>query len=217
MAIRAHLTAALWATLALAGCTQALSEAKPVDFSNATHSYQASDYLHVYQDWTRHVRLVQIDVGTVIEAWATYKSPDFRQAYIAKYSAAYDLPNHDRSSLTKEQLEAARNTFDFHVAAQTTNDRWNDLERKNSPWRITLLDEAGTELSPTAIRAVKLPEIYESQFFPARTEFTRSFEISFARPSDGQVSESFGKKRLTLRIAGPMGHIDLIWVAQAGT
>jgi len=216
MVIRAHLTAVLLVSLTLAGCTHAISESKPVDFSNTTRDYQASDYPRVYQDWTRHVRLVQ-DVGTVIEAWATYKSPDFRQAYIAKYSAVYDLPDHDRSSLTKEQLEAARNTFDFHVAAQTTSDRWNDLERKNSPWRITLLDEAGAELSPTSVHAVKLPELYESQFFPDRTEFTRSYEISFARPSEGQDFESSGKKRLTLRIAGPMGSIDLVWEAKPGS
>jgi hypothetical protein len=217
MAMGEHLTGALLMGLVLAGCTHAISEAKPVDFSNDTHEYKDSDYPHAYRNWTRHARLVQLDVGTVMEAWATYKSPDFRQAYIAKYAAIYDLPDHDRSTLTKEQLEASRSTFDFHIAAQTTNDRWNDLDRKNSPWRVTLLDETGTELSPTSIRAVKLPELYESQFFPDRTEFTRSYEISFARPTDGQAFASSGRKQLTLRIAGPMGRIDLVWEAKPGS
>jgi hypothetical protein len=209
MPMPGHLAAALLSAVALAGCTHAVSEAKPVDFSTATHAYQPSDYPAVYQNWTRHAKLVQ-DVGTVIEAWATYKSPDFRQAYIAKYAAVYDLPDHDRATLLKEQLDASRSTFDFQVAAQSTSDRWNDLERKNSPWRVTLLDENGTELSPTFVHVLKIPELYESQFFPDRTEFTRSYEISFSRPSDGQ---GFGGKRLTLRIASPMGRIDLVWEA----
>lgn len=211
-----HLAAVLCGALALAGCTHTIAEAKPVDFSDTAHDYKASDYPTVYRNWTRHARLVQ-EVGTVIEAWGTYKSSEFRQAYIAKYSSVYDLPDHDRSTLTKEQLEASRSTFDFHVSAQTTSDRWNDLERKNSPWRVTLLDEAGTELSPTFIRAVKLPELYESEFFPARTEFTRSFEISFARPTDGQAFAATGNKQLILRIAGPMGRIDLVWEAKSAS
>lgn len=217
MAIPGHLGAALLAALVFAGCSHAVSEGKPVDFSAAPHDYQASDYPVAHQNWTRHAKLVQLDVGTVMEAWATYKSPDFRQAYIAKYAAVYDLPDHDRASLLKEQLEASRSTFDFHVTAQTTKDRWNDLERKNSPWRITLVDQAGNELSPSTVRAVKLPELYEDQFFPSRTEFTRSYEISFTRPSDGQAFAAPSNKQITLRIAGPVGRIDLVWEARAGS
>jgi hypothetical protein len=213
MAFRAHLTAVL--LVVSAGCAHAISESKPVDFSSATHDYQASDYPSVYQNWTRHAKLVQ-DVGTVIEAWATYKSSEFRQAYIAKYSAVYDLPDHDRSTLQKEQLEVSANTFDFHIAVQTTSDRWNDLDRKNSPWRVTLVDEAGTELSPTSIRPMKFPELYEDQFFPDRTEFTRTYAISFARPTDGQVFAASARRKLILRITGPMGRIDLVWEAKSG-
>lgn len=205
----------LLAALASAGCTHAVSTAKPVDFSASKHNYQASDYPAVFQNWTRHAKLVHLDVGTVLEAWATYKSWDFRQAYIAKYAAVYDLPDHDRAELLQGQLETSRNSFEFHVTAQATNDRWNDLERKNTPWRVTLLDEAGTELSPTSIRAVKLPDLYESQFFPDRTEFTRSYEISFTQPTGGQAFAASADKRLTLRIAGPMGRIDMIWEAKS--
>lgn len=211
-----HLTAILWAVLTSAGCTHAISESKPVDFSFTARDYKDSDYPSVYKEWTRHSRLVQ-EVGTVIEAWATYKSPDFRQAYIAKYSRVYDLPDHDRAALQKEQLEVSRGTFDFHVAVQTTIDRWNDLERKNSPWRVTLVDEAGTELSPTAIRAMKLPELYETKFFPERTDFTRTYSITFSRPAEEQAFAASAKKQLTLRIAGPMGRIDMVWDAKPGS
>lgn len=208
-----YLTAVLWAALASTGCTRAISESKPVDFSVSARDYQDSDYPAVYKNWTRHARLVQ-EVGTVIEAWATYKSPDFRQAYIAKYSAIYDLPDQDRAALQKEQLDIARSTFDFHVAVQTTKDRWNDLERKDSPWRITLMDEAGTELSPMSVRATNLPELYQDLFFPERTEFTRTYAIVFSRTAGEQTFAASANKRLTLRIAGPTGRIDLVWQAK---
>jgi len=195
----------VYAAVAFAGCAQ--STPKPVDFSDVTRHYQPSDYVAVYQNWTRHAKLVEIDVGTVIEAWATYKSWDYRQAYLSKYASIYDLSDSDRVTLMHAQQEAGRASYDFHVAIQTTDYRWNDIERKNSPWRVTLLDGAGAELAPTSIQAVKLPELYESEFFPSRTEFTRSYEISFSRSGNGPPPAG----RLILRFACPTGRIDLVW------
>jgi hypothetical protein len=149
--------------VALVGCAEATP--KPVDFSDATRDYQQTDYPSVHERWTRHAKLWQWNVGTVIEAWATYKSWDFRQAYVAYYASIYE--DSDRSALLRSQLEASRASCEFHVAVQATTDKWNDLERKNTTWRVTLLDATGAELGPTSIQAVKLPELYESHL-PAR-------------------------------------------------
>ena len=200
----------LWlaCAVALVGCAEATP--KPVDFSEATRDYQPTDYPSVYERWTRHAKLWQWDAGTVIEAWATYKSWDFRQAYVAHYASIYE--DSDRSALLRSQLEASRASCEFHVAVQATTDKWNDLERKNTTWRVTLLDATGAELGPTSIQAVKLPELYESQFFPSRTEFTRSYEISFACTSNGgQPFAGPASGRLVLRFASPMGRIELGW------
>ena len=75
------------------GC--ASSQAQSVDFSGATKHYRADDYPGVHAAWTRHAKLVE-DVGTVMEIWATFKSWDFRQAYVAKYAKAYDLHEGER-------------------------------------------------------------------------------------------------------------------------
>jgi hypothetical protein len=207
---RSVLGPALACAAALVGCAQAAR--KPVDFSEATRDYRATDYPSVYENWTRHVKLVQ-EVGTVIEAWATSKSWDFRQAYVAYYASVYDLSDSDRATLLHAQSDAARASYEFHVAVQTTTDRWNDLDRKNSPWRVTLLDGTGAEMGPTSIQVVKLPEIYESQFFPSRTEFTRTYEIDFAR-NGGQPFAGPASGRLVLRIASPMGRVELVWDAK---
>ncbi len=194
------------------GCTMAAT--KPVDFSEVTRDYRPTDYSSVYESWTRHEKLVG-DVGTIIEGWATHESWGFRQAYVSQYASIYDLSDSDRATLMRSQLDASRASYEFHVAAQTTTDRWNDLERKNSPWRVTLLDATGAELGPTSIQVVKLPEIYESRFFPGRTEFTRTYQISFARPSSGgQPFAGPASGRLTLRFASPLGRIEFVWDAK---
>jgi hypothetical protein len=212
MSARRALGSALACAAVLVGCAQSAS--KPVNFSDATRNYRSSDYSSVYESWTRHAKLWR-EVGTVIEAWATYKSWDFRQAYVSYYASVYDLSDSDRATLLRSQLDASRASHEFHVAVQMTTDKWNDLERKNSPWRVTLLDASGGELGPTSIQTVKLPELYESQFYPSRTEFTRTYEISFARTgSGGQPFSGPASGRLILRFASPVGRIELVWDAK---
>jgi hypothetical protein len=198
----------IWLAATLLGC--ASSSGKPVDFSETIRDYRPSDYVAVYRNWTRHGKLVG-EVGTIIEAWATYKSWDFRQAYVANYASIYDLSDSDRETLKRAQLEASRANYEFHVAVQMTSEKWNDLERKSSPWRVTLLDGAGAELGPTSIRIAKLPEIYENEFFPNRTEFTRIYQISFAHPNSEASFAGAASGRLALRIASPAGRIEYVW------
>jgi hypothetical protein len=198
---------------AAAGC--ATARAPAVDFSDSTKLYRSEDYLAVHDAWTRHAKLVQ-DVGTVMEIWATFKSWDFRQAYIARYAKAYDLPEGERETLTKGQQDAARAVYEIHLVAQSTTDKWNDLERRNSPWRITLLDGTGAELSPASIKVEKFPEIYESEFFPSRTPFSKTYTVRFLHPEgDAFVGPVSG--RLTLRLDSPLGKVEAIWEAGEAT
>jgi hypothetical protein len=192
------------------------SRPQTVDFSNVAKRYRSEDYPVVHDAWTRHAKLVQ-DVGTVMEIWATLKSWDFRQAYVAKYARTYDLPEAEREALAKAQQEAARGSYEIHLVAQSTVDKWNDLERRNSPWRITLLDGTGAELAPASIKVEKLPDIYEAQFFPSRTPFSRTYALRFVRTEGG--GDSFvgpDSGRMILRIASPMGRVEVAWEALAG-
>ena len=98
------------------------------------------------------------------------------------------------------------------MTAQSANYRWNDLEKKNSPWRVSLRDRAGHELSPDAIKVEKLPEMFEREFYPVKTPFTKTYSVRFARP--GSRDEEFvGDKSglITLRVSGAVGRVDLTW------
>lgn len=206
--------AALVSCAALAAC--ASSRLQTVDFSETNRSYRGTDYGAVHDAWTRHAKLVQ-DIGTVMEIWATFKSWDFRQAYVAKYAKTYDLPDSEREALAKSQLETARAVYEIHLVAQSTNDRWNDLASKRSPWRLTLLDGTGAELAPTTIKVEKLPDAYESEFFPSRTPFSKTYTVRFVRPD--ATGESFvgpQSGRLILRLASPVGKVEVTWEAKEG-
>ncbi len=189
------------------GC--ATSRPSMVDFSESTKTYRSADYPTVFDAWTRHAKLVQ-DIGTAMEVWATFKSWDFRQAYLAKYAKVYDLSDAEREQLSKSQFETAHAVYEIHLVAQSTADRWTDFDRKTSAWRLSLLDGTGAELAPTSIKAEKLPDIYESVFFPTRTLFSRTYTVRFVRPDDGSfVGPQSG--RMVLRIASPIGKVEAVW------
>jgi hypothetical protein len=196
--------------IAVGGC--ASNRPPPVDFSELTHTYGPNDYGEVYRRWTRHGELVR-DVGTVIEIWATYKSWDFRQAYIEQYADVYGLGEAERRALRQAQLQAARTSYEFHVNAQSTEYKWNDLEQKDSVWKISLVDGHGGEVAPEGITIERLPELYEMRFFPMKTDFTRTYTARFPRaPVDGDarfVGSSTG--RLILRLTGPLGKAEASW------
>jgi hypothetical protein len=185
---------------------------KTVDFAEVTRTYTPADYDSVRDRWTRHGRLVR-DIGTVLEMWATYKSWDFRQAYVETYGELYGLREAEKRTLRQSQLEASRTNFEFHVVAQSTEYDWNNLEEFDSVWKIALVDAAGRELAPSAVHAEKLPEQYEMRFFPARTDFSRTYVMKFPRAEAEGRFAGPGSGRLVLRVAGPLGKLETQWIA----
>jgi hypothetical protein len=190
------------------GC--ASQKPKLVDFSESERNYVAKDYEDVYVRWTRHQSALT-DADVALEAWATYKSWDFREAYVERYATVYSLSEADRATLRRSQLEAFHKGYEFHVTAQSWSFSWNDLEKASSAWRTTLVDAAGHELMPEPIRVERLPDAYEREFFPDKTPFTKTYSIRFQVPSGD--SEFGGPKSgsITLRIASPIGRLDLTW------
>jgi hypothetical protein len=188
-----------------------------VDFSDTQREYQSRDYADVYHRWTRHQVVRHEIADNALEAWVTLKSWDYREAYVEHYASIYNLSETDKAALRAAQLESSRDAYEFHVTAQSTNYKWNDLEKRSSAWRVTLVDGAGHELAPESVRLEKLPDPYEIEFFPAKGPFTRSYAIRFVKPAavDGKEPDFVGPRSgsLTLRIASPVGRLELTWLS----
>ena len=211
----------VWA-LAL-GAAASCSAPKPtlVDFSDAPRTYRTGDYADVYQRWTRHQRAL-LDADVALEVWGTFKSWDYREAYVEHYASIYSLSPADRSLLRNAQKESFRQAYEFTLTAQSANYRWNDLEKKSSPWRVTLVDALGHELTPEYVRVDRLPDAYEIEFFPAKTPFTKTYQVRFPLSGASDTGTGIGPSEftggksgsITLRIASPIGRLDLLWQAE---
>jgi hypothetical protein len=198
----------LLALVLVGGCT--VQRQVRVDFSEAPRDYLPGDYEGVYKRWTRHDYAQHELVDKALEVWATYKSWDFREAYIARYAAVYSLSDSERNKLRQAQLEAYRGAYEFIVTAQSAKYEWNDLEKSSSAWRVTLLDGVGHELPAQRVRVEKLPDAYEREFFPAKTPFSKTYSIRFIPPTEGEFA-GVRSGELTLRFDSPIGRVEIHW------
>jgi hypothetical protein len=191
----------------LSGCAQKLAT---VDFSYTPRDYEAKDYEDVYERWTRHQE-AHADADVALEVWATFKSWDFREAYIERYAQIYSLSDADERTLREAQRKLVAEIYEFHVTAQASNYKWNDLEKPNSAWRVALIDALGHELSPDSVKIEKLPDAVEAVFYPRRTPFTKSYAVRFVVPADAAGFAGTKSGAITLRIESPIGRIELEW------
>ena len=196
--------------LATIGAACASQKQFRVDFSETPRDYLPTDYSGVYERWTRH-DFAEHDVDKALEVWATFKSWDFRESYLEKYASIYSLSDTKRAELRQGQRDAYHTAYEFHIIAQSSNWDWNDLEKSTTPWRLTLVDALGHELPSERVRIQKLPDAYEREFFPARGPFTKTYRVRFIIPAPGADFVGAKSGSLTLRIASPIGRIDLLW------
>jgi len=202
------LVAAVWAGLAVSCMSRA---PVIVEFGPSSRKFYSSDYEEVYQRWTRHETVLH-ETDTALEAWATYRSSEFREAFVARYAEAYQLDDGERERLRQAQHEAATVTYDFIVTTQSNNYKWNDIEKKNSPWRVSLIDGAGHVVTPDELHEEHFPDLFQQAFYPAKTPFSKTYAVRFnhsVEHDEAFLGERSGS--LTLRLAGPFGHLDLTW------
>ncbi|HVV49607.1 MAG TPA: hypothetical protein VHO06_08105 [Polyangia bacterium] len=192
-----------------AGC--AVQKQVRVDFSETPRDYLAGDYQGVYERWTRHDFASHDVVDKALEVWATFKSWDFREAYIEKYAAIYNLSDAERNKLRQGQRDAYHAAYEFRVTAQSANWDWNDLDKRNTAWVVTLVDALGHELPSERVTIDRLPDAAERVFYPSKTPFSKSYSIRFLMPAQGGEFDGVKSGAITLRIASPIGKIELVW------
>jgi hypothetical protein len=205
------LTGAPAATLFGTGCRS--GQPTLVDFSETSRNFLASDYAEVFSRWTRHERLVSANEGTIIELWGTLKSWEFREAYVEKYAQVYALSPNDKAALLASELKKSKSGFEMHLTVQTSDYRSNDLEKSESPWRLSLVDGTGDEIFKNEIEGLRLPVPYEEAFFPEKTSFSRAYTVVFDRETTKDRPQFGGAAsgEITLRVRGPLGGVELTW------
>jgi hypothetical protein len=201
------------AALALLLCGCAGAPVK-VSLGEPSPAPTAKDYVGELKRWTRHGHLFS-DFDQALDVDATFRSPEFRAAYAAKYIDIYRIGDENKARIRGEILSDGADSYEFHVETATHDYPLNDLSTQKSIWRLSLIDDQGHEVSPKQVIGLRERRALDAEFYPYTNVFSRGWTLRFPRArADGTPLVGADTKALTLRIAGPQGSVDLLWVLQ---
>lgn len=200
----------------LAGCPVV-----QVNFSETqAHTFQPSDYERVMERWTRDEQLYILDgLDNALTVTATFKSWEYRQAYIDRYAYDFRLTDAERLTLETDQRAELERAHVFLIAATSTRTAWSDLTAADTPWKIRLVNDQGDVLSqfaadhdPGGIEEVRRVTSAQRLYFPYINDFRTVFFLRFPRTlPDGTPFLRPGVESFTLEFAGALGRAELHW------
>lgn len=199
--------AAIVVALAVAGCGGA---PRPVVLDGAWPAAPGA-YAAVVRDWTRHGQLDR-DYQQVISVEATFKSPAWRAAYVARDAKARGLDAGATQQLLAEHRAVAAKSYEIELVVTTWDRRENELARPDPVWRVTLIDDQGRSLLPARIVRDKRPKHILRGEFPTIGDFAEAYVAAFDIPADRPVLAP-GVKHVRLRLASERGSVELSWAA----
>ena len=208
-----HLTAtSLWLilSLALAGCgggTPTVSLKPP-----AKH-LRADDYDGQLSRWTRNEKIINlVRLDTPLRVHATLFSPEFVDAYVARHEDLFKISGRERDAMLRGYAQAFKEYFTLVVFAATTDRKWNDLHKKDSVWRVALVNDMRQQVAPIMVKRHLTITETTRVLFPQVEPFYQMYTLRFPRlQEDGRPLVSAGTRSLTLRFAGPLGKTELVW------
>jgi hypothetical protein len=169
-------------------------------------------YVHELKRFTRHGHVVS-DFDEALTVDATLHAPEFRAAYASKWIDTYRL-NAEDAAKKRAQLNAEiADVWEIHAETAAHFYTINDFTQGKGIWRVTLIDDKGRALQPTDARQSLEKRDVDLAFYPYATIFSRGWRFRFPRKlPDGSPLIEPDTKWIALRIAGPQGSTDLVWL-----
>lgn len=196
--------------LALAGCG---GSAPIVSLNPPAKRLRADDYVEQLQRWTRNQKIINLTrLDTPLRVHATFFSPEFVNAYVARHEELFKIPGRERDAMLNGYALAFKEHFTFVVFAATTDRKWNDLHKKDSIWRVALVNDMRQQVAPTDVKRQLTITETTRVLFPQVEPFYLMYTLRFPRlQEDGRPLVGASTRSLTLRFAGPLGKTELVW------
>ena len=205
-----RLTLIMALALALAGCG---GSAPIVSLKPPAKRPRANDYEEQLQRWTRNEKIINLTrLDTPLRVHATFFSPEFVDAYVARHEELFKIPGRERDAMLRGYAQAFKEHFTFVVFAATTDRKWNDLHKKDSIWRVALVNDMRQQVAPTDVKRQLTITETTRVLFPQVEPFYLMYTLRFPRlQEDGSPLVGATTRSLTLRFAGPLGKTELVW------
>lgn len=187
----------------------------PVQLSSAWPQ-KADDYDEVNEKWTRHGRdnsglggHERHRLEQTIDVYATFKSPEWRTAWIAHRAEKHHLSPAAVQELTARARAEDSDHYEVALLVATHDRRSNDLQKgARSTWRVALVDESGSEIVASEIKRDRRPHVEIAAEFPHMGDFHQPYVARFPRSVDLLRPEA---RRFLLKVTSEQGGVVLEW------
>jgi len=184
--------------VALAGCAQVQ------EYTDVAKKKGVSDeYLKNLAAWTR-ANTVYSEFETNLKVVCTYKSQQFKDAYVREYSRIYLLPKEAEQQKAQLMKEMSAEETEFSFYAYTADFEANDFSRAESSWKVFLVDDKGNQVHPLEIRRINRITPVVEQFYPYINQYHGKFYTVRFPHQPGEM-----KKKLVF--TSVLGTITLEW------
>jgi hypothetical protein len=171
----------------------------------------AREYFDQLKKWSRYGH-IQADFDDTLAVNSTLQSPEFAGAFAEKWIEVYKLNEPDAVRKRAEVLGEIADVWQFHMESATHKYEDNEFGNLRSPWRVALVDDRNRSVQPIEVKLDRGPRDVTTAFFPYATIFSRGWRVRFPRTlPDGTPLVGPDTKRLTFRISGPAGSLDMTW------
>ena len=210
------LRAAILAVTSLAAALSAAcaSSPPPVQLSDQWPA-RAGEYRDVTRKWTRHgrERTSPDDKGNVfdqaLDVVATFKSPEWRAAYVQYRAEHNQLPASEVAALTAREKADSQQHYEVMLLVATYDRRLNELQKgARSVWRVALVDAAGAEIVASEIKRDRRPRSEIAADFPELGDFHEPYVARFPRTVNLLRP---GAHRFSLKVTSSQVGIELVW------
>jgi hypothetical protein len=207
--VRTATAIAVAASLLIAACGSR-SQSAPARFTDAWPAKPRA-YETVTDEWTRSGRVIR-GYDKVLQVTATFMSPEWRAAYVAKRSNVELMGREERETLTAQQRAAAEELYEVELLVATYRYEENELQKgEKSMWRIVLVDGEGNEVRPVEIKRDRRPFEVIRAYFPKAKSFHTPYIARFPRTLS-LLGE--GSRKFSLKMASARGGVELVWTAR---
>ena len=174
------------------------------------------EYARVLDKETRSAKIYQ-GLDGILYITATYKTMEFRQAYVELYVKGYQVGEAYRAALQEREKEESEKYNEIFFTAYTPEARWNDFDRHDSVWRLYLEDDSGSRLIPVSIKKIDASDPLIREFFPYFDPWSSGYVARFPKYSETGTEPIPGEKTayLKLIVTGILGKGEIEWRLKA--
>lgn len=169
----------------------------------------ADDYDDVLDAWTEDDKLYD-RLDSIMFVFATFHSPEFRQAFLLAHPDVYGPGSEATSHLMLTEPEA-EHYHEFFISVSTSRVEWNDLDKNvGSIWRVTLVGDGDEAVLGTVDKIKATANI--RAIYPYITDFAKTYRVRFPLSTvGGKPILSNTTDHLTLKIASALGACEMTW------